>query len=199
MKTHWKRLYLAPDGEHAATIEFGDGQLDLVVGHEARAYLCQAAPGGRLLLRHGDQVHSGYAVRDGDRLWIHLAGSLHRLQIARGGGRVAARAEGPGRPPLRAPLTGAGRGGPPAPGAAVNAGQSLVILEAMKMEHVLKSPRDGRVAAVHCEPGELVDLQQVLLRLAPAQATGAANMDQGSGGQEASPTEGRADREEESP
>lgn len=198
MKTHWKRLYLARDGEHAATIEFGDGRLDLVVGHEAREYLCQPAPGGRLLLRRGDQVHSGYAVRDGDRLWVHLAGSLHRLQIARGGGRVADRHAGPISDEMRAPMTGTVRAVHAAPGDAVKAGQSLVILEAMKMEHVLKSPRDGRVATVHCRPGDLVDLQQVLLRLGPLPAAGVASTDEGGGSREADPTEGRAAREEES-
>jgi biotin carboxyl carrier protein len=35
-------------------------------------------------------------------------------------------------------------------------GDTLLILEAMKMEVPIRAPRDGTVKAVHCEPGELV-------------------------------------------
>jgi len=42
------------------------------------------------------------------------------------------------------------------PGDVVKRGAQLVVLEAMKMEHVVTAPRDGTVAAVHCTEGELV-------------------------------------------
>ena len=43
-----------------------------------------------------------------------------------------------------------------APGDEVRKGDPLVVLEAMKMEHQIVAARDGRVAAVHCRVGELV-------------------------------------------
>ena len=42
------------------------------------------------------------------------------------------------------------------PGDAVRAGDVLIALEAMKMELPIRAPRDGIVAAVHCQEGELV-------------------------------------------
>jgi 3-methylcrotonyl-CoA carboxylase alpha subunit len=41
-------------------------------------------------------------------------------------------------------------------GQQVTRGMPLVILEAMKMEHVIAAPRDGIVAAINCREGELV-------------------------------------------
>jgi 3-methylcrotonyl-CoA carboxylase alpha subunit len=38
----------------------------------------------------------------------------------------------------------------------VTKGTPLLILEAMKMEHVITAPRDGTVLAINCEEGELV-------------------------------------------
>jgi 3-methylcrotonyl-CoA carboxylase alpha subunit len=43
-----------------------------------------------------------------------------------------------------------------APGATVARGDTLVMLEAMKMELPIRAPRDGVVRAVHCQSGELV-------------------------------------------
>jgi len=41
-------------------------------------------------------------------------------------------------------------------GERVRAGQTLVVLEAMKMEHIIAAPAAGIVAAVNCAVGERV-------------------------------------------
>jgi len=48
-------------------------------------------------------------------------------------------------------------------GQAVRAGDPLVILEAMKMEHTIRAPHDGVVAAIHARPGTQVAASAVLL------------------------------------
>jgi propionyl-CoA carboxylase alpha chain len=49
-----------------------------------------------------------------------------------------------------------------AQGDAVSAGQALVVLEAMKMEHTVTAPVDGVVAEIVVGPGDQVDTGQVL-------------------------------------
>ena len=48
-------------------------------------------------------------------------------------------------------------------GQAVGEGDTLVILEAMKMENELRAPRGGTVHEVRVAPGDQVALGQVLL------------------------------------
>ena len=60
-------------------------------------------------------------------------------------------------------------------GQAVQRGETLAVLESMKLEHALSAPRDGVVAALLSEPGQQVATGQVLLRfesadMAPASA-----------------------------
>ena len=56
------------------------------------------------------------------------------------------------------------------PGDRVAAGQTLVVLEAMKMEHRITADADGIVSEVLVEPGQSVDAHQVVAVLAPAEA-----------------------------
>ena len=43
------------------------------------------------------------------------------------------------------------------PGDAVTVGQPLLILEAMKMEHVVKAPMSGSVTAIPVQAGDLLE------------------------------------------
>ena len=52
-------------------------------------------------------------------------------------------------------------------GQAVRAGDPLIILEAMKMEHTVRAPRAGVVAALRCRPGDQIAPRAVLLELHP--------------------------------
>lgn len=47
----------------------------------------------------------------------------------------------------------------------VKAGQTLVILESMKMENELKAPRDGKVHAVHVKAGQNVEQNKTLVSI----------------------------------
>jgi len=51
------------------------------------------------------------------------------------------------------------------PGDSVRKGDTVILLEAMKMELPLRAPADGTVAAVHCREGELVQADAVLVEL----------------------------------
>ena len=64
---------------------------------------------------------------------------------------------------LRAPMPGLVRQVNVQVGDQVDTGDSLFILEAMKMENLLKSPVNGKVSDVFVKPGESVEKNQILL------------------------------------
>lgn len=92
-------------------------------------------------------------------------------------GEAAAKQEAPKAAPVAAPAA-AGKGEPVLapmqgnilsvsvkPGDSVKAGQTIVILEAMKLENEIKAPRDGKVAEVKVSKGQAVSNKEVLLTL----------------------------------
>jgi len=50
-------------------------------------------------------------------------------------------------------------------GDVVHKGDTLIVLEAMKMELPLRSASDATVRAVHCQDGQLVQPDSVLIEL----------------------------------
>uniref|UniRef100_UPI0035C8666C acetyl-CoA carboxylase biotin carboxyl carrier protein subunit n=1 Tax=Sphingomonas sp. TaxID=28214 RepID=UPI0035C8666C len=52
------------------------------------------------------------------------------------------------------------------PGDTVTAGQPLAVIEAMKMENVVRAEADGTVAAIRIAAGDSVAVDQLLIELA---------------------------------
>ena len=51
-------------------------------------------------------------------------------------------------------------------GQEVKAGETLAVVEAMKMENVLRAERDGVVKSVKAKPGDSLSVDQVILEFA---------------------------------
>ncbi|WP_426306395.1 biotin carboxylase N-terminal domain-containing protein [Acidovorax facilis] len=150
-----------------------------------------------LRLRHQGEVHS-IAVRElgGGRLQIEQAGAepvtlqlpqrgVHCVAVGprrwhwQTGGvdgwvedaswEPAARAGAAGdATELRAPFNGKVVALPVAAGQALAAGDTVVVIESMKLEHSLASPAAATVAELLVAPGQQVSPGQVLARFAPA-------------------------------
>lgn len=56
-----------------------------------------------------------------------------------------------------------------AEGDRVTAGQPLVVVEAMKMEHTLTAPADGVLAELRVRPGQTVELDAIVARVTPCE------------------------------
>jgi biotin carboxyl carrier protein len=66
---------------------------------------------------------------------------------------------------LKAPMPGLIVSVPVSEGQAVEKGQTLAILESMKMQNELKSPRSGNVKRMSVKPGDNVEQKQILLSI----------------------------------
>jgi biotin carboxyl carrier protein len=67
---------------------------------------------------------------------------------------------------IRPPMPGLIVRVPVVEGQTVSKGETLMILESMKMENELKSPRDGTVHRIYVSAGENVEQNKVLVTIA---------------------------------
>ncbi|WP_037676553.1 acetyl/propionyl/methylcrotonyl-CoA carboxylase subunit alpha [Streptomyces griseus] len=112
-------------------------------------------------VRHTFHRAADWLGRDGDAWHVRdhdpVAASLNRAAHA-------------GADSLTAPMPGTVTVVKVAVGDEVSAGQSLLVVEAMKMEHVISAPHAGTVAELDVTPGTTVAMDQVLAVIAPVEA-----------------------------
>jgi biotin carboxyl carrier protein len=112
--------------------------------------------------------HESY-VQQGDDNWqVLLRGRLYpvtvedererRLRAAAGSGVAES-----GEFHLKAPMPGLVVAIPVEEGQEIKKGQVILILESMKMQNELKSPRDGTMGRIRVKAGESVEQRQTLL------------------------------------
>src|SRR5215471_88202 len=112
--------------------------------------------------------HESYIYQGDDNWQVLMRGRLYpatvederekRLRAAAGGGVAET-----GEFHLRAPMPGLVVAVPATEGQAVKRGEVILILESMKMQNELKSPRDGTIGRIRVRPGESVEQRQTLL------------------------------------
>ncbi len=131
-----------PRGAHTVT----DDRVAVTLDGVRHTFHRAALPDGTWLGRDGDAWH----VRDHDPVAASLTGAAHA-----------------GADSLTAPMPGTVTVVKVAVGDEVAAGQSLLVVEAMKMEHVISAPHAGTVAELDVTPGTTVAMDQVLAVVAP--------------------------------
>jgi biotin carboxyl carrier protein len=132
--------------------------------HHADVEMESTGPGAGWLRVQG-RVVPFRVSRAGRNLAIWMGGRVYRFELVE---RMAHRAAGEGaaaaRDDLPAPMPGTILRILAGPGEAFAAHDPLVIMESMKMELTLSAPQAGRVREVCCQPGQLVEMGQVLVR-----------------------------------
>jgi 3-methylcrotonyl-CoA carboxylase alpha subunit len=116
-------------------------------------------------IRTGDGSVLAHAVRDGETVWVHTRGQTFVADVV-SEASVRVRRDSAGEHALTAPMPAAVRAILVETGQHVEAGDLLIMLEAMKMELPVRAPRAGTVRAIHCRPGEIVQPGPALAELA---------------------------------
>ncbi|WP_374436913.1 acetyl-CoA carboxylase biotin carboxylase subunit [Inhella sp.] len=157
------------DGQHHAVQlrRLHRGGMQLVVGGESIAFAVDSSSPERHTLLLGE----GLALR---RISVHTYARGEQVTVFAPQGSatlteidvIAHAGEGGGAAGrLTAPMPGKLVALHVKPGDTVKAGQALAVMEAMKMEHTLNSPRDGKVAELLYAVGDQLSDGAELLRL----------------------------------
>ena len=155
VKTH---RHCEPDAKQSSSIE-GSGLLRLFAPRNDDAAQIE-------LDIDGTRIEAS-VCRENGMVWVVLDDGTYRLSYRDPLSPARATDAGPRR--LTAPLPGKVSAVLVSAGATVKRGQILILLEAMKMEHAIVAPADGKVERVNYAPGDLVTEDAELLVFAASE------------------------------
>lgn len=126
---------------------------------------------GQISLRFADRPVTVYWAADGNCKWLSLNGCFFKVEKPSPRQRRAASETGGGES-VRAPMPAQVRALQVKEGEMVEKGQTLLLLEAMKMEIRIKAPAAGRIARLLVSSGQTVDKDQQLVEIDLGKGTG---------------------------
>jgi len=129
---------------------------------EESTFTVQPAGRGVYVVSDGERRWSVATAGPRDDRWVFVDGHVARLEIAAGVSRARRRSDSH---ELASQMPATVVRVLVEPGAHVSRGDTLVVLEAMKMELSIRAPRDGAIRAVHVKAGQLVQPNVELLEL----------------------------------
>ena len=165
MRSQWR------DGDRTRTVEVvaeGGGRYRVTVDDAPLEVTVERLADGRLSLTTAQGVTIAELTAAGARRFVRLGTMDFVLDRETSGGGRKGRGAGAHRGGLESPMPGVVTRVMVAAGDAVVKGQPLLALEAMKMEHVIRAPRDGRIRSVAASVGAMVSGGMALVELEEA-------------------------------
>ena len=161
LKRKWESRHLSVRfGRRVYRLESGWRPFEPIVRCNVRVPKASGLTGGELFFviqREGLRVAVSHA--GAKREFVYLPPRSARLKR-----RVAARPAHLGVTVLNAPMPGVLTQLRVEQGEEVKTGQEIGVIEAMKMENSLRSPRDGRIRRIAVSPGDNLETNQLILR-----------------------------------
>ncbi|HMM71133.1 MAG TPA: biotin carboxylase N-terminal domain-containing protein [Rhodocyclaceae bacterium] len=142
-----------------------DGACTLAIGDEVTQAALSPIPGGRRLLQCGGRALELTIRGDAQQVEISsaLGSSVFTAEPYLGGAAGDAASSGQ----FGAPMMGKAVAGKAAAGASVAIGQTVIVLESMKMELHVTAPFEGSLSSLRCRVGDMVERHQVLAEVRP--------------------------------
>ena len=162
--------YQVGDTVCTAVVERQEGYVLVTVGDLVVRMALPEGPSPHLDLELTDRRARAFVARGKRGRYVSLDGQPYLLMTPAPSGQRKDRA-GAEQGSLTATMPGRVLDVVVEPGQAVAKGDTLVLLEAMKMELRIQAPLAGVVARVHCKAGQVVDRGQLLVEVQPDAAT----------------------------
>ncbi len=162
----------------------GDRELKLEVIDNENEEINIKLPDGRTLTANfepnlGNNIYSllldgkSYEIYitpgENGEIQVYLSGQLFSVSLeterAHRYASLSGSKHGTGEVSIKAPMPGLVTIVSVTPGDAVEAGQRVLVLEAMKMENEIRAPRAGKVKSVNVQKGQTVEQNKVLIVL----------------------------------
>jgi acetyl/propionyl-CoA carboxylase alpha subunit len=156
-------------GDHLYDISLdrqGDGFRAVVDGVTYPVEVLDVQP-GQITILLDDRPATFYWAAESGKRWISLQGCVYVLEKP-STQTTPRRGENPSEEAIRAPMPAQVRAISVRPGDLLEKGQTMMLLEAMKMEIRIQSPHAGKLTRLLVEEGQTVERNEILAEIGEA-------------------------------
>ena len=162
-----QHTFVIAETEHEAWLSRRGEAYALHVAEQIMPVALAPAEDGGQLLSVGTETSRVLIAVDGDLVHVHIDGSTFTICYVDPVRRYGSHAGGGADDIAEAPMPGVVIAVHVEEGQRVSAGDTLIVIESMKLETAIKAWREGAVAAVHVGVGQAFQRGAPLLSLAP--------------------------------
>jgi 3-methylcrotonyl-CoA carboxylase alpha subunit len=162
-----QHTFVIAETEHEAWLSRRGKTYELHMAEQVIPVALERAEGGGELLHVGAETFSVLIATDGDLVHVHLGGATYTIRHVDAVLHYGSHASGSADDVAEAPMPGVVIAVHVKEGQQVAAGDTLMVIESMKLETAIKAWREGAVAAVHVGIGQAFQRGAPLLSLAP--------------------------------
>lgn len=152
--------------EHNLEISRSAGGYRLHLADQVVPFDLKTGADGRAWLTLDGVHHEVVIATKGDDVFVHFDGEAYQLRYEHPLKRLAAAGLGSAEDRVLAPMPGSIVSVQIKAGDTVTKGQTLLVMESMKMETTITAPRDGVIETVAYDKGQTFDRDALLLSLA---------------------------------
>lgn len=154
------------DAEHNLELSRSADGYRLHLADQVIPFDLKTGADGRAWLTLDGVAHEVVIATKGDDVFVHFEGEAYQLRYEHPLKRLAEAGQGSAEDRVLAPMPGSIVSVQVKAGDTVTKGQTLLVMESMKMETTIAAPRDGVIEAVTYDKGQTFDRDALLLSLA---------------------------------
>ncbi len=163
-----KIMFHDPSGSHSVELTPSGKSFRVSVDGETFEANPVRIENGRLDLILNGRHLTAYVSRDGSKRWVTVEGQTYLFTQSNETASSKSRRSRPGPDrtgQLTAPMPGQVHSVAVNEGEAISKGQTILVIEAMKMEIRIQAPQDGTIRRLHVKPGQTVERGQTLVEI----------------------------------
>jgi 3-methylcrotonyl-CoA carboxylase alpha subunit len=140
------------------TVERRENQFFIVYDNNEYTVTATELKSGQLSIQLGNRVIKSIISEGGDNKFVFIDGSIYKVKrIELTGRKTTERKEGD----LHSPISGTIVSCKVKDGSLVKKNDVILIIEAMKMEYLIRAPYDGKVTKIHFKEKDQIEIGQL--------------------------------------
>jgi biotin carboxyl carrier protein len=126
---------------------------------------CEEIKPGHLIIRIGDRIIKSIVTEGEHEKYVFIDGSVYKVKPVELTGRKKQKKKDTGEEDLNSPISGKVVSVKVKPRSIVKKGDVLMVIEAMKMEYLIRAPYGGKVTKVHFKEKEQIEIGQITVEM----------------------------------